>query len=65
MIKTLTSNQNPFHFKDLNHLKQNTTKLQHAFILNRMSADVDANIVIVIVIVLVQNSLGNVFRSVF
>ncbi len=50
MIKTLTTNQNPSCFEELEHLKR-----QCMVIINRVG--VDANIVIVIVIFVV-NILG-------
>jgi len=40
----LTANQNPSCFKELNHLKWQTRKLQHMLVIDRMisSAGVDA-----------------------
>ncbi len=51
--KTSTANQNPFNFKDHEHLKQQTEKLQYAHIINRMlsTISVDTNIVVATVIV--------------
>lgn len=55
-LKTLTANQNPFDFKELD-LKWQMKKLQHALIINRTlsSVGVDANLVIATVIVFGMN----------
>ncbi len=54
IIKTLAANQNLSCFKELDHLKWEATKLQHALIVNRtiLCVGVDTDIVIVIVIVI-------------
>ncbi|ROL47015.1 hypothetical protein DPX16_20667 [Anabarilius grahami] len=48
--KNKKANQNPSCFKELEHLKRQMTKLQHALGINRTisSAGVDANIVIIL-----------------
>lgn len=47
--ETLTAHQNPSRIKELEHLKQQRTKMQRVFVINRTIScvGVDANIVIV------------------
>lgn len=49
MLKTLTANQHSMCFKQLVHLKQQTTKLPHTLTINRTLSSVDVDAIIVIV----------------